>query len=306
MVNTHRKEIFVPSYDYETLHVEIVDRVLLLTLNRPEQLNAFTVTMADELEHFFGAVNDDDDVGAVVVTGAGKAYCAGMDLRREGNVFGLDETLRPTLDDMRHRLDDPAIARGVRDTGGRVTLAIHNCLKPVIAAINGDAVGIGATMTLAMDFRLASRNARVGFVFGRLGIVPEACSSWFLPRVVGLQTALEWTMTADIIGAEEAHKAGLLRSLHDDRDALLAEAMKLARRIIDNRSSVAIAMTRQMMWRNPALPSPLDVHRIDSLVVFYASLADGAEGVAAFKEKRKPEFKGKASAMPAPYPWFED
>lgn len=291
------------AYQYETLQVEVRDRVMLLTLNRPEQLNAFTVTMAEELEDVFRRVSHDDAVGAVVVTGAGKAYCAGMDLRREGNVFGLDETLRPTLEDMSARLDDPAIAKGVRDTGGRVTLSIHDCRKPVIAAINGDAVGIGATMTLAMDFRLASTTARIGFVFGRIGIVPEACSSWFLPRLVGQQTALEWTLTADIIPAEQAREAGLLRSLHAP-EALLDEAMKLAHRIIDNRSPVAIALTRQMMLRNAALPSPMDTHRIDSLAVFYTSIADGAEGVAAFREKRAPNFTGKASDMPPPYPWF--
>jgi enoyl-CoA hydratase/carnithine racemase len=292
-------------YEYQTLNAEITDRVLLLTLNRPEQLNTFTVTMADELEDFFRRVSDDDDVGAVVVTGAGRAYCAGMDLRREGNVFGLDETLRPTMIDMTERLEDPAIEQGVRDTGGRVTLSIHSCRKPVIAAINGDAVGIGATMTLAMDFRLASTAARIGFVFGRLGIVPEACSSWFLPRLVGLQTALEWTMTADVLPADEAHRAGLLRSLHAPED-LLPEAFRLAHRIIDNRSPVAIALTRQMMWRNPGLPGPIDAHRIDSLAVFYTSLADGAEGVAAFKEKRPPSFTGKASQMPPFYPWFDE
>ncbi len=292
------------TYPYETLRSEIHDRVLLLTLNRPDQLNAFTVTMADELEDFFQRVSDDDEVGAVIVTGAGRAYCAGMDLRIEGNVFGLDETLAPTLADMTDRLDDPTIARGVRDTGGRVTLAIHGCRKPVIAAINGDAVGIGATMTLAMDFRLASTSARIGFVFGRIGIVPEACSSWFLPRLVGPQTALEWVLTADIIPAQEAHRAGLLRSLHAPED-LLAEAFKLAHRLIDNRSPVAIALTRQMMWRNPGLSAPIEAHRIDSLAVFYASLADGAEGVAAFKGKRRPEFTSKASRMPPFYPWFK-
>lgn len=287
---------------YTTLRTELTDGVLLVTLDREERLNAFTVAMANELEALFRSVNEDDAVRAIVVTGAGKAFCAGMELGAEGNVFGLDESLSPTLEDMRERIDDPAIHAGVRDTGGRVTLAIFDCRKPVIAAINGAAVGIGATMTLAMDFRLASRNARIGFVFGKLGIVPEACSSWFLPRLVGEQQALEWTLTADIIDAEAARAGGLLRSVHEDREALLVEALALAHRIVDGRSPVAVALTRAMIKRNRALPHPIEAHRIDSLAMFYTSIGDGKEGVAAFQEKRAPEFSGKASEMPF-YPW---
>ncbi|MBV9511726.1 MAG: enoyl-CoA hydratase/isomerase family protein, partial [Caulobacteraceae bacterium] len=167
--------------NYKTLTWEVADRILVLTLNRPEALNAFTVEMADELVDAFNRASEHDEVGAVIVTGAGRAFCAGMDLSAPGNVFGLDESQRPTPKDMVERLDDPAIFRGVRDTGGRVTLAIYACKKPVIAAVNGAAVGIGATMTLAMDFRLLSENARMGFVFGKIGVVPEACSTWFLP-----------------------------------------------------------------------------------------------------------------------------
>src|SRR5688500_11710858 len=169
---------------YESIRYEISDGILTITLDRPEQLNAFTTQMAEELIDAFTKASADDAVRAVVVTGAGKAFCAGMDLSVGGNVFGLDETQRPTLADMRERLADPAIERGVRDTGGRVVLAIHACLKPVIAAINGVAVGIGITMTLPMDVRIAAVGARIGFVFGRIGIVPEACSTWFLPRLV--------------------------------------------------------------------------------------------------------------------------
>ncbi len=177
--------------DYETLSwTADDDGVVTLTFDRPEALNSFTVTMARELERFFRTDAMRDEVRAVVVTGAGRAFCAGMDLSADGNVFGLDETLSPTPADLRERLDDPDIAEGVRDTGGKVTLAIHELPKPVIAAINGPAVGIGATMTLAMDIRMASTTARIGFVFGRLGIVPEAASSWFLPRIVGVQQAL--------------------------------------------------------------------------------------------------------------------
>jgi enoyl-CoA hydratase/carnithine racemase len=290
---------------YATLKTSLEHRVLTLTLNRPDRMNAFTVEMADELEDVFRVVSEDDEVGAVVVTGEGRAFCAGMDLSVDGNVFGLDESLRPTLADMRERLDEPEIRRGVRDTGGRVTLSIHACKKPVIAAIHGVAVGIGATMTLAMDFRLASADARIGFVFEKLGIVPEACSSWFLPRLVGEQTAMEWVLTAEILTAEAAHAGGLLRSVHSDRDAVLAEAHALAHRIIDGRSPVAIALARQMLRRNPAFAHPLDAHRVDSLAVFYTSLADGKEGVAAFREKRSPRFSSKASAMPPFYPWWE-
>lgn len=289
---------------YTTLACAIDARVLTVTLQRPEQLNAFTVTMANELVDVFTRASDDERVGAIVVTGAGRAFCAGMDLGGEGNVFGLDESLRPTLADLRERLDDPAIHAGVRDTGGRVTLAIHACNKPVIAAINGAAVGIGATMTLAMDFRLAATNARIGFVFNRLGIVPEACSSWFLPRLVGLQRALEWCFTADLLTADEALAGGLLRSVHAPED-LLPAARELARRCCENRSAVAIALTRQMLYRNSAQAHPLEAHRIESLAMFYTSLGDGKEGVAAFREKRPPAFTAStAQDMPPFVPWW--
>jgi enoyl-CoA hydratase/carnithine racemase len=234
------------------------------------------------------------------VTGAGRAFCAGMDLSAVGNVFGLDEQLRPTLADMHERLQDPTIVHRVRDTGGRVTLAIFDCAKPVIAAINGAAVGIGATMTLAMDIRLASDKARVGFVFGKIGIVPEACSSWFLPRIVGMQQALEWVYTADIFDAEEAKRGGLVKAVYPG-ERLLEEAKQLARRIVDNRSPVAIALTRQMMYRNAAQPHPLEAHRIDSLGVFYTSVKDGKEGVRAFLEKRPANFKSRVSTDLPPF-----
>jgi len=187
--------------NYETLKIDLKDRVLTLTLNRPDHLNAFTVRMADELVDVLVNASADDDVGAIVVTGSGKAFCAGMDLGGEGNVFGLNETLRPTMADLDERFDDPEIVAGVRDTAGRVTLAIYDCMKPVIAAINGAAVGVGVTMTLAMDIRLASDKARFGFVFGKIGIVPDACSSWFLPKVVGIAKALEWTYTGEILNS---------------------------------------------------------------------------------------------------------
>jgi enoyl-CoA hydratase/carnithine racemase len=287
---------------YETLEYAVDGGVLTLTLDRPDQLNAFTVTMAEELVSAFERASTDDEVSAVVVTGRGRAFCAGMDLSVDGNVFGLDETQTPTLEDLHDRLDDPEIVGGVRDTGGRVTLAIYACTKPVIAAINGPAVGIGATMTLAMDVRMASTRARVGLVFGRLGIVPEACSTWFLPRIVGISRALELVYTADVLDAAAAREAGLVRSVHDPED-LLPAAYELAQRFTRGRSPVATALARQMMYRNAAQPHPLEAHRIDSLAMFYTSIGDGKEGVAAFREKRDPEFAGTTREMPPFHPW---
>jgi enoyl-CoA hydratase/carnithine racemase len=288
---------------YETIKYELAEGILTVTLNRPEQLNAFTVTMANELIDAFERANADDAVRAIIVTGAGRAFCAGMDLSASNNVFGLDEALQPSLADMHERLDDPAILHGVRDTGGRLTLTIFACTKPVIAAINGPAVGIGATMTLAMDIRLASEKARIGFVFGKIGIVPEACSSWFLPRLVGMQQALEWVYSADIFSAEEGQRAGLLKSIVP-AEQLLEQANQMARRFVTQRSPVATALTRQMMYRNAGQASPMEAHRIDSLGVFYTSRHDGREGVRAFMEKRAPQFTARVSADLPPF-WQE-
>jgi enoyl-CoA hydratase/carnithine racemase len=285
---------------YETIDWAVDEGILTITLARPEHLNAFTVQMADELVDAFERASRDDRVRAVVVTGAGRAFCAGMDLTVEGNVFGLDETMQPTMADMTERLDDPSVVRGVRDTGGRVSLAIFACTKPVIAAINGAAVGIGATMTLPMDVRIASEQARIGFVFGRIGITPEACSTWFLPRLVGMSQALEWLYTADVLTAAEAHQGGLVRSVVP-ADELLPTAYALARRFVDQRSPVAVAMTRQMLYRNAGAAHPLAAHQVDSLSMFYTSIGDGKEGVRAFLDKRTPEFTGRASEMPPFY-----
>jgi enoyl-CoA hydratase/carnithine racemase len=289
---------------YKTLRYEVADNILTLTLDRPDALNAFTVEMAYELIDAFNRASDDDDVRAVVVTGAGKAFCAGMDLSVGGNVFGLNEELAPTMADMEQRLEDPEIKEGVRDTGGLVTLAIYDCKKPVIAAINGAAVGIGATMTCAMDIRLASEHARIGFVFNKIGITPEACSSWFLPRIVGISQALEWVYSADVLKAEEAKEGGFVKAVLP-ADQLLEEAYRIAARIAQH-SPVSIALTRQMMYRNAAQPHPLEAHKVDSLAMFYSSISSGKEGVQSFLEKRPAEFTQRTSTdMPPFYPWWE-
>ena len=288
---------------FTTLLHEINNNILTITLNRPEQLNAFTVEMANELIAAFEQANENDEIRAIVVTGSGKAFCAGMDLSIDGNVFGLDESLQPTLRDMKTRLHEKQIEEGVRDTGGQVALAIFNCKKPVIAAINGAAVGIGATMTCAMDIRLASENAKVGFVFNKIGITPEACSSWFLPRIVNMGTALEWVYSGDLIKANELERKGFLNSV-ERQESLLDKAYEIAARIAQH-SPVAIALTRQMMYRNAALPSPLEAHEIDSLAIYYASQKSGKEGVQAFLEKRPANYTDKASSdMPPFYPWW--
>jgi len=291
--------------DYQTLKYEIDDGLLLLTLDRPDHLNAFTVQMADELVAAYERASLDDAVRVIVVTGAGKAFCAGMDLSTGGNVFGLDESQAPTLQDVRERLEDRAIHRGVRDTGGRVALAMFACRKPIVGAINGAAVGIGATMTLPMDFRFASEKARIGFVFGRLGITPEACSTWFLPRIVGLEQALKWMYSAEIFDAAEALDKKLVRAVCAP-EQLLGEACAFARTLISERSPVSVALIRQMMYRNSAVPSPLEAHRIESLAMFYSSIGDGKEGVQAFLDKRAPGFSARASQMPPFFaPWSD-
>ena len=289
--------------NYNTLSYAVADGILTLTLNLPDQLNAFTLEMARELVDAFNRASEDDAVGAIVVTGAGRAFCAGMDLSIEGNVFGLDESQQPSLEDVSERGEEEHILHGVRDEGGLVTLAIYDCKKPVIAAINGAAVGIGATMTCAMDIRLVSTKAKVGFVFNKIGITPEACSSWFLPRVVGLSTALEWCYTAEILDADTLVQAGFAKSAHEPED-LLAAAYAIAAKIVKH-SPVAIALTRQMMYRNSAQEHPRDAHNVDSLAIFYASQTSGKEGGNAFLEKRRANFDDHASAdMPPFYPWW--
>ena len=285
---------------YNTLNYQVDELILTLTLNRPEQLNSFTVEMANELIHAFNRASDDDEVSAIVVTGAGRAFCAGMELSSEGNVFGLDEQKKPTVKDLENAKNIP----GISDTGGQVNLSIYDCKKPVIAAINGAAVGIGATMLAAMDIRLASEKAKIGFVFEKIGITPEACSSWFLPRIVGISQALEWVYTGELISAQAAKEARFVRSVHAPEELL--EAAYTIARSIAQKSQVSIALARQMMWRLSAKHHPRDAHNIDSLSIFYTSQGDGKEGVSSFLEKREPIFNDKASTdMPDFYPWWE-
>lgn len=290
--------------NYKTLLYNVDDGVLTLTINRPEQLNAFTVTMANELVQAFDRASNDDTVGAIVVTGAGRAFCAGMDLSVGGNVFGLDEDLpSPGLTDM----DQPEGKDGLRDTGGTVSLAIYRCKKPVIGAINGAAVGVGITMTCAMDIRLASERAKMGFVFSKLGIVTEACSTWFLPRIVGMAKALEWGCSGEIFDAQAAKEAGFVSSVHSP-ETLLDEAKALAKKMTQQKSQVSIALIRQMMYRNSAQPHPMVAHQLDSLAMYHTSVGSGKEGVASFLEKRPADFADSAATdMPAFYQqWLGD
>jgi enoyl-CoA hydratase/carnithine racemase len=284
--------------EFTQIHYAVEENIATITLHRPEKMNAFTATMMTEMIAAFDAIDADDSVRAVIVTGHGdRAFCAGADLTPDngGRVFASGETVDSLSDD------------NVRDGGGMLTLRIYECKKPVIAAVNGAAVGIGVTMQLAMDIRLASDSARFGFVFARRGIVPEAASSWFLPRLVGMQQALEWCYTGRVFGAEEALKGGLIRSVHPAGE-LLAEARKLAREIADNTAPVSIALTRQMLWRNAAMPHPMDAHKVDSRAIFRRSRSgDAQEGIASFLEKRTPAYPDRVSAdMPDFFPWWEE
>ncbi len=300
---------------YTEIIYEVADRIATITLNRPDKLNAFTNTMLAELLAAFDEIDADDDVRAVIVTGAGRGFCAGADLSAGAETFsyggekgggsgsasggdggsGANVGINDTLDE-RHR-----------DGGGLLTLRIYECTKPVIAAINGPAVGVGATMTLPMDSRLAADNAKMGFVFARRGLVPEAASSWFLPKVVGLSKALEWVFTGRVFPVAEAHEAGLVRSLHP-ADELLDAARAIATEIAENTSAVSVAASRQMLWRMAAADHPMAAHQVDSRMILQLGRgADVAEGVMSFLEKRPAEFTMRPSSdMPPVFPWWEE
>jgi enoyl-CoA hydratase/carnithine racemase len=290
---------------YSSIRYEVGEQIATVTLHRPEKLNAFTEGMMNDLLDVFDRIDRDDEVRAVIVTGAGRAFCAGADLSAGASTFSAQE----------QHSDSPVNADGTlnyskesaRDGGGRVTLRIHGCLKPVIAAINGPAVGVGVTMTLPMDVRLAADSARIGFVFARRGIVPEAASSYFLPRVVGISQALEWTFTGRIFSAAEAKEGGLVKAVYPAGE-LLPAARALAREIADNTSAVSVALIRQMMWRGLGFSHPMEAHQVDSRgILNRGRSADVAEGVTSFLEKRPAHFPDRISKdMPDYFPWWQE
>jgi enoyl-CoA hydratase/carnithine racemase len=269
--------------EFEQIRYDVADGVLTITLNRPDRLNAFTETMMNELIAALDASDADDEVRAVIVTGEGRAFCAGADLAAGGDTFNAAK-----------RGADDGIG-GRRDGGGRVSLRIFDSEKPVIAAINGPAVGVGITMTLPMDVRLAAEGAKIGFVFTRRGIVPEACSSWFLPRLVGISQAMEWAATGRVFDAAEAQRGGLVRSVHPSGD-LLAAANELAREIADNTAPVSVALARRLMWRMLGADHPMRAHQADSRAMSArGQSADAVEGVTSFLEKRVASYPDKIS-----------
>ncbi len=278
---------------FEEIRYEIDGHVLTITLNRPDRLNAFTPTMGRELIEAFDRADADDEVRAIIVTGEGRGFCAGADLGAGGSTF-----------DWRDRQKSDEIPR---DGGGQVTLRIFDLTKPVIAAINGPAVGVGITMTLPMDIRLAVEGTKIGFVFTRRGIVPEAASSWFLPRIVGISQAMEWVVTGRVFTAEEALAGRLVRSVHPASE-LLDAARALAREIADNTAPVSVAVARRLMWTMLGAAHPMDAHRADSRAMFARGQSDDAgEGVTSFLEKRQPDFTDKVSdGLPEMFPRREE
>jgi enoyl-CoA hydratase/carnithine racemase len=281
--------------EFEEILYDVDERIATITLNRPQRMNAFTPRMMHELIEAFGRADDDDEVRAVIVTGAGRAFCAGADLGSGGDTFdAAAKGYEDTIDTH-------------RDGGGRVALKIYEIKKPVIAAINGPAVGVGVTMTLPMDIRVASREAKFGLVFTRRGIVPEACSSWFLPRIVGIERAAEWIYTGRVFPADEALAGGLVSRLVEPAE-VVAVARSIAREIADNTSAVSVALARQLLWRMLGAAHPLDAHRVDSKAIFSMGRSpDAYEGVKAFLEKRPAQFTMRPSRdMPAFYPWWKE
>ena len=280
---------------YQDLLCQKSDGVMTITLNRPDKLNALSRPMLASLVAAIDEADEDDGVRVVVVTGEGRAFCAGADLSRGEDTFDYAK---------RGELREDGLNR---DGGGLVTLRIFACRKPIIAAINGPAVGFGATMTLPMDIRLASSDARFGFVFARRGVVPEACSTWFLPRLVGVSKALEWTMSGRIFPADEAQAGGLVSEVTEP-EALLPRAREIARDIVDNTSAVSVAMVRQMMWQMLGAAHPMEAHRIESRAMQQlGQMPDAREGIMSFLEKRPPRFPMTVGGdMPPVYPWWRD
>ncbi len=279
---------------YDQIRYEVDDHILTLTLDRPEKLNAVTTVMLNELSDAFDQADADDDIRAIILTGAGRAFCAGADLSGGADTFNYD-----VREDHKTEFN--------RDGGGRLTLRIYDCHKPVIAAVNGPAVGFGATLILATDIRLAAETARFGFVFSRRGVVPEACSSWFLPRVVGISQALEWTYSGRVFPASEALAGRLVRSLHAPDD-LLPSARQIAHEMGANSSAVSVALIRHMMWKMLGADHPMEAHKIDSRGMYSTGKsADAQEGVLAFLEKRDPDFTNQVSRdLPDFFPWWQE
>jgi enoyl-CoA hydratase/carnithine racemase len=292
---------------YETILTDTAAGILTITLNRPDKLNAFTALMMREMVEAFDRADADDAVRAVIVTGAGRAFCAGADLSLGGKTF--DRNARPDRPPVPMNSDGkPDLSHeSARDNGGRLTLRIFNCRKPVIGAINGAAVGIGATMLLPMDARLASEDARFGFVFSQRGIVPEAASSWFLPRLVGIPQALAWCYSGRVFPAAEALAGRLVEQVVAGSE-LIAAARALAREFTEKSAPVSVALIRQMMWRMQGAGHPMEAHRLDSRAMFYrGQSADVQEGVTAFLEKRQPKFTDKVSdGLPPLSPWLDE
>jgi enoyl-CoA hydratase/carnithine racemase len=277
---------------FATLATELSDGILTVTLNRPERLNAFNPPMLSDLLRLFDEVDADDDVRVVIVTGAGRGFCAGADLSAGGGSF--DDSARESAGEH-------------RDGGGLATLRIFDCTKPILAAVNGPAVGVGVTLTLPMDVRIASEDARFGFVFSRRGIVPEACSSWFLPRVVGISRAMEWVATGRVFGAEEALAGGLVSRVVPPRE-LLPAARALAAEIAQNTSAVSVALARQLLWKMLGADHPMVAHRLDSRAIYAMGRSpDAYEGVRSFLEKRPARFSMKVSSdLPDFFPWWRE
>ena len=291
---------------FETILYEIKEKILTITLNRPEKLNAFTRLMMKELITAFEEGSNDDNVRVIIVTGAGRGFCAGADLQKGGANFNHEIKKAATnLDIKKPEEQTEEELEEIRDGGGLTTLAIYDCNKPVIGAINGAAVGVGVTMTLPMDIRIASDEARFGFVFARRGLVPEAASSWFLPRVVGISKALEWTYSGKVFSAQEALEGGLVRSVHAPED-LLRVAREIAEEIINNTSPVSVSLTRHMLWKMLGASHPMEAHQVDSRAIYELGKGeDVKEGVNAFLEKRSSEFPNKVSKdMPKFFPWW--
>jgi len=278
---------------YETILYDVSDRVLTITLNRPDRLNAFNEQMRVEMTDALDRADADDEVRAIIVTGAGRGFCAGADLGKGAATFNYD--------------DRPAAEEWKRDGGGLLTLRLFDVNKPLIAAVNGPAVGIGVTMQLPMDIRIASESARFGFVFARRGIVPEACSTWFLPRIVGISKALEWAYSGRVFSAQEALEGGLVSKVVPD-DELLPAARAVALEIAQNTSALSVTLIRHMMWKLLGADHPMEAHKLDSRGVQSLGRGpDAAEGVSSFLEKRAPEFRGRPSAdLPDYFPWWTE